>query len=600
MTIVKALHVLSIILTFVMVLSIIGVPPLMKSSQSGFAQSSSFYTIPGSVFGQNDNKMDDKRPNILVVVADDFGFSDLKPYGGDIIAPNLDKLANESSIFTNFHIMPVCSPSRSVIMTGVDVHKNGMGTMDVVIAPNQVGKPGYETYLNDKVTTIAQILKDSGYHTYTTGKWHLGDKPNNWPYNRGFEESYTLLHGGASNWNGAFPISAYLGFWVKNNEKIAYPNGTYSSDLYADELIKMISKNSNDSKPFYAYLAFQANHWPLQAPAEYIESNDGRYEMGWNELREQRLENQKKLGIFDQSTELGPSLEGFQAIKKGWDDLTTEEKSYESKRMEVYSAMAQAMDYNIGKVIDHLKKIGQYENTLIIFTTDNGATGTEIDKLELREDIKKEAEQMLATYNNSESNIGSASSFLAYGPGWAQGSNTPFKGFKGLLTEGGIRVPFIVKTPGESEYKLQDGLTFVSDVVPTLLDYAGATYPKTGNNGNQLEPLAGKSIIPVLEGQTDKIYQDTEFVPLEYFGNKAVFNGNWKALNVGTSYGGDSKWHLYDLNNDPSETNDMSSEQPGLLNKMVATYNEFANQTQIIEPNYSSDTSIPDETEATG
>ena len=193
-------------------------------------------------------------------------------------------------------MMPVCSPSRSVIMTGVDVHKNGMGTMDVVIAPNQVGKPGYETYLNDKVTTIAQILKDSGYHTYMTGKWHLGENTDNWPYNRGFEESYSLLHGGANMWNGAIPISAYKSFWVKNDEKIMYPNGTYSSNLYADELIQMINKNHGDNKPFYAYLAFQSTHWPLQAPSEFIEANEGRYDIGWDKLREQRLDNQKKLG----------------------------------------------------------------------------------------------------------------------------------------------------------------------------------------------------------------------------------------------------------------------------------------------------------------
>lgn len=543
-----------------------------------------------------------KRPNILVIVADDFGFSDLKPYGGDIIAPNLEKLANESSLFTKFHIMPVCSPSRSVLMTGVDVHKNGMGTMDVIITPNQVGKPGYETYLNDRVTTIAQILKDSGYHTFTTGKWHLGDNVQNWPYNRGFEESYTLLHGGATNWNGAFPISAYLGFWVKNNEKISYPNGTYSSDLYADELIKMIDKNSNDDKPFYAYLSFQATHWPLHAPAEYIEANDGRYDMGWDQLRDLRLENQKKLGIFNQSTELGPSWEGGggEAAVTSWDELSEGEKDYESKKMEVYAAMAQAMDHNIGKVIDHLKKIGKYNNTLIIFTSDNGGTGKDPEKLHVREDILKEADEFLATQNNSESNLGNANSFISYGPGWAQASNTPFKAFKGMLTEGGIRVPFIVKTPGDSEYKIQDSLIFVSDVVPTILEYAGSTYPQTGNDGNQLEPLAGKSIMPILKGQTDIIYQDDKFVPLEYLGNEAVFNGNWKALNLSPSFGGDDKWHLYDLKNDPAEANDLSLEQPELLNKMVAAYNEFANQTEIIPPDFNATISVSDEISATG
>ena len=408
--------------------------------------------MSSNIYGQ-DNLKPDNRPNILVIVADDFGFSDLKPYGGDIIAPNLEKLANESSVFTNFHIMPVCSPSRSVLMTGVDVHKNGMGTMDVMIAPNQVGKPGYETYLNDRVTTIAQILKDSGYHTYTTGKWHLGHDIQNWPYNRGFEESYQLLHGGADNWNGSFPLSAYAVFWVKNNEKIAYPNGTYSSDLYADELIKMVDKNSNDGKPFYAYLAFQSTHWPLQAPSEYIKANEGKYGMGWDQLRQERLDNQKKLGIFNDTIELGPSWEkGSNAVGQ-WNDLSAEEKSYESKKMEVYAAMSQAMDHNIGKVLDHLKKIGAYDNTLIIFISDNGAEAQKMDDLKIKEEISKEANQFIITRNNSKSNLGNPDSFISYGPAWAQASNTPFKAFKGSLTEGGIRVPFMLKTPGDTEYK---------------------------------------------------------------------------------------------------------------------------------------------------
>ena len=563
-------------------------------------------TLNSEIYSQDNNQtlkddITDTKPNILVIVADDFGFSDLKPYGGDIIAPNLEQLSNESSLFTNFHIMPVCSPSRSVIMTGVDVHKNGMGTMDVVITPNQVGKPGYETYLNDKVTTIAQILKDSGYHTYMTGKWHLGENIENWPFNRGFEESYSLLHGGANMWNGAIPISAYEAFWVKNDEKIAYPNGTYSSNLYADELIKMIDKNHGDNKPFYAYLAFQSTHWPLQAPAEFIEANDGRYDMGWDKLREQRLDNQKRLGIFDQNVELSPSTTEGWAVVTAWDDLTPEQKSFESKKMEVFAAMAQAMDYNIGKVIDHLKNIGEYNNTLIIFTSDNGAEAEDVYDLKLREDIVQEVNQFIATQNNSESNLGNANSFISYGPGWAEASNTPFKGFKGFLTEGGIKVPFILKTPGDSEYKVENSLTFVSDVVPTLLDYTNSTYPNVLENGVEPEPLVGKSLKPILENQSSTIYNDNEFVPLEYFGNKAVYKGNWKALNLIAPFGGNNTWNLYDIEKDPSETNNLALEEPELLNEMINAYDSFANNTNIIPPDYAtSDISISDEISVTG
>ena len=314
------------------------------------------------------NVVTGESPNILLIVADDIGWSDLKPYGGDIISPNLEAFANQSLLFTNFHVMPVCSATRSVFLTGVDVHKNGMGTMDVVLTPNQKGKPGYETYLNDRVATVAEILRDSGYHTYLSGKWHLGHNQQNWPYNRGFEESFALLNGAGTMWNGTFPIDAYKVTWANNSQLAPYPNGKYSSDLYADDIIDMIAKNHGDNKPFFGYLAFQANHFPLGAPNNYLSANEGRYDMGWDKLREQRLDNQKNLGLIAESAELSPRA----AEVKPWDQLTAAEMSNESKKMEVYAATAQAMDYNIGKVLDYLKKIGEYDNTLIIFVSDNG------------------------------------------------------------------------------------------------------------------------------------------------------------------------------------------------------------------------------------
>jgi arylsulfatase len=269
--------------------------------------------------------------------------------------------------------------------------------------------------------------------------------------------------------------------------------------------------------------------------------------------------------------------------------------------MEVFAATAQAMDYSIGKVIDHLKNTGEYNNTLIIFTSDNGAEAEDVYDLKLREDIVQEVNQFITTQNNSESNLGNANSLISYGPGWAEASNTPFKGFKGFLTEGGIKVPFILKTPGDSEYKVENSLTFVSDIVPTLLDYTNSTYPNVLENGIEPEPLAGKSLKPILENQSSTIYNDNEFVPLEYFGNKAVYKGNWKALNLITPFGGDNTWNLYDIEKDPSETNNLASEEPELLNEMINAYNSFANNTNIIPPDYAtSDISISDEISVTG
>ena len=271
----KRLPLVALAFSLGVVISLIVIPALTASRVANLA-----------VLAQSTMPSKGQRPNILLIVADDIGWSDLKAFGGDIIAPNLDKLANQSLLFTNFHVYPSCSPTRSVFLTGVDPHRNGMGTMDVLLTPNEKGQPGYETYLNDRVTTVAQILRDSGYHTYMSGKWHLGHDQQNWPYNRGFEQSFALLHGGATMWNGTFPIEAIKVMWASNNQLVPYPNGKYSSDLYADKIIDMVTKNHVDNKLFFGYLSFQANHWPLGAPANYLSANKGRYDMGWDKLRE--------------------------------------------------------------------------------------------------------------------------------------------------------------------------------------------------------------------------------------------------------------------------------------------------------------------------
>ena len=539
-----------------------------------------------------------ESPNILLIVADDLGWSDLKPYGGDIISPNLDALANQSLLFTNFHAMPLCSPTRSVFLTGVDVHKNGMGTMDVMLTPNQKGKPGYETYLNDRVTTVAEILRDSGYHTYLSGKWHLGHNQENWPYNRGFEESFALLNGGGTMWNGSFPIDAYKVTWANNSQLVPYPNGKYSSDLYADDIIDMIAKNHGDNKPFFGYLAFQANHFPLGAPANYLNANEGRYDMGWDKLREHRLDNQKKLGVITESAELSPRA----AEVKPWDQLTAAEMSNESKKMEVYAATAQAMDYNIGKVLDYLKKIGEYDNTLIIFASDNGGESQVVEHLKLTPDITSDVQKYLLTLNNTEANMGNWNSLVSYGPGWAQVSNTPFNGFKGQLTEGGIRLPFLMKLPSSNQtHEIVNDFATGDDLIPTFLDYANATYPDT-YKGNKIEPLAGKSILPFLEqNNLANLHPENETIPLEYLGQEAVYKGNWKAINLPKELGGDNQWHLYDIGIDPQESNDLSKEQPALTKELITAYDQYANQSLIIPPDYAYlGLSVPDETAVEG
>ena len=361
-------------------------------------------------------------------------------------------------------------------------------------------------------------------------------------------------------------------------------------------MIDMIAKNYGDGKPFFGYLAFQANHFPLQAPANFIKENDGRYDAGFDKVREQRLENQKKLGIMPSSAELSPRVKEV----KAWNKLNSTEKSYESKKMEVYAAEAQAMDYNIGKVLDYLKKIGEYDNTIIIFTADNGGEAQTAEDLKLSPEITLATQKYLSTLNQSEANLGNWNSFVTYGPGWAQVSNTPFNGFKGSLLEGGIREPLIMKIPGQSTHEYKNTLLTGLDLVPTFLAYANATYPDT-LKGIKLEPLDGKSMVPLLEQKVDEIHGDNETLPLEYFGAEAVIKGNWKAINLPKELGGNGNWSLYDLSVDPQESKDLSNEQPALMKELTTAYDQFASQTNIIPPDFAVlGFTIPDKTSIDG
>jgi arylsulfatase len=358
----------------------------------------------------------------------------------------------------------------------------------------------------------------------------------------------------------------------------------------------MIAKNHGDGKPFFVYLAYQNNHFPLQAPAKYLKDNEGKYLEGWDKVREERLANQKKLGIMPTSAELSPRSPKV----KAWDELNSTEKSYEAKKMQVFGADGQAMDVSIGKVLDYLKKIGEYDNTLIVFTTDNGGESERAEELNLTPDIKANVQRYLASLNMSEANLGNWDTFVTYGPGWAQVSNTPFSGFKGTLSEGGIRVPLLMKVPADSNHGYKDPLVTGLDLVPTFFAYANATYPGT-LNGIKLEPLNGKSMLPIIEQKADKIHGDNETLPIEYFGAEAVIKGKWKAINLPRELGGNGQWSLYDLSKDPQERTDLAKTQPKLIKELITAYNEFSNKTNIIPPDFAVlGLSIPDKTAIDG
>jgi len=337
----------------------------------------SIYMISNNAFGQNENKnhINDTRPNILVIMGDDFGFSDLGIFGSEISTPNLDQLGKEGKILTNYYTHPVCSPARGTFLTGVDNHIVGIGTMFENISPNQVNKTGYETYMTDRVVTVAELLKDAGYDTLLSGKWHLSGKgyhEGTGPADRGFDQSFTLLESGANHFTYGPYYPGGVTTFIDNGKIVDKPNVTqFSNEFYTDKIIDFIKKSKEkNNKPFFAYLAFQVAHTPFQAPPEYIKKYEGVYDAGWDKIREQRFEKQKKLEIWPMNMTLPQSYPTF----PDWNSLPQNEQKQRSQIFAAHSGMIEDMDYNIGKLIQFLKDTGQYNNTLIMFTSDNGGS----------------------------------------------------------------------------------------------------------------------------------------------------------------------------------------------------------------------------------
>ncbi len=517
-----------------------------------------------------------KPPNIVVILADDMGFSDVGAFGGEISTPNIDALAKDGMKLANFRAGAACSPSRAMLLSGVDNHQNGLGTMGEDVSPRQKGKPGYEGHLNDRVTSIAELLKDSGYNTYMAGKWHLGHEPEYLPSGRGFKDSFILVQGAAAHftqmgYHPASPVATYK----DNGKSVELPKNFFSANFYTDKLIEFINKGRGDNKPFFIYAAYTSPHDPLQAPQEYIKKYMGKYDIGWDKIREQRFERLKQLGIIPNNLSLPPRDASAQA----WDSLTPQEKKYNAKLMAIYAAMVDNLDGNIGRLIQHLKNIGEYENTIFVFMSDNGAASHDFaaGHKEFEEWFKKEG------IDNSYENIGNANSFVAYGKGWADVSATPFFGFKGRVYEGGIRVPIIFHYPKAIKQGTnRTAFATVMDIKPTLLDYAGVRHPSTFK-GHQILPMDGRSLRPLLEGRANRVYGENDAVGFELFGdgNRALFMGDWKVIRVNKPYG-DNQWRLFNVVEDPRELNDLSKQYPDKLSKMISLYEDYEKRKGVV------------------
>jgi len=515
------------------------------------------------------------RPNILLVVVDDMGYSDIGPFGGEIRTPNLDYLAKSGVRFTDFHTSVACSPTRSMLLSGTDNHLAGMGTQGEMTFPNQVGKPGYEGHLNDRVVSIATLLQDAGYFTAMAGKWHLGEQIENDPYNRGFQKAFALLEGGASHFDDEWMMYAnYSPTYRENGVRVHVPKGFYSSEFYTEKIMEYI--DSRDAgKPFFAYLSFTAPHDPLHVPDEWLDKYKGRYDKGYESLRKERLSSLKKLGFIHEDAVSFPRLPNITE----WKDLSDEQKKIEAREMELYSAMIDNVDYHLGRLFKYLKKTGAYENTLVIFFSDNGANGTEMHQYPDTDKAWVERNS-----DNRYENMGRQFSRVGPGPSWAQVSMTPYRLFKGFTTEGGIRTPLIISGPGVTgKGKHNDAFVHVMDISATILDAVGVDHPGSSYNGRKVEPLRGRSMMKVLNGKSNFIYDKDTAVSWEMLGFRAVRKGDFKLVWLPLPFGNDD-WQLYNLSTDPAELSDLSKNQPKLRKEMIEIWKQYSKDVGVVLP----------------
>lgn len=517
----------------------------------------------------------DERPNFLIIVADDLGYSDLGSYGGEIDTPNIDSLATQGMQLTNFHTAPVCSPTRAMLLSGADSHVAGLGNMGELLQPFQQGQPGYEGFLNDRMVTVAQVLKEAGYHTYTTGKWHLGRTEETSPKARGFERSFILVQGGASHFDDQHAIIAAdpKAIYREDGKQVEVPKGFYSSEFYTDRLISYLEADKGSDKPFMAMLSYTAPHWPLHAPDEWLDKYKGRYDGGYEQIRAARLERQKALGIVSADTQANtPMAKGLPR----WEQLSPQQREREARNMEIYAAMVSNMDFHIGRLLKYLEDQGKLDNTFIVFISDNGADGNS------PVDLPGNKAWLARDFDNSLKNLGHKGSYADYGAQWAQVSSTPYPLFKGFVTEGGIRAPAIISARMLKEAHLQgtrrDDVVHVVDLMPTLLDLAAV--PPLGKTfqGRPVQTIAGKSMLPLLEGQAMGERQ----IGWELFGRKALRKGDWKISWVNQPYG-DSAWRLFNLKDDPTESRNLAHREPAKLQEMQVAWEQYVKENNVLE-----------------
>ena len=513
----------------------------------------------------------DQRPNILLLVADDLGYSDIGPYGSEIPTPNIDQLAENGVTFSRFYAAPSCSPSRAMLMTGQDNHVAGLGNMAETVADNQVGLPGYEGHLREDVPTIAERLGSVGYHTYMTGKWHLGLAQSQSAHARGFERSFSLLFGAASHFQDAVGPDAHRtqALYREDGELVeVLPEGFFSTDFYTDRMIEYIDENLEDGRPFFAYVAYTAPHWPLQVPASYMERHRGRYDQGYDQVRAKRFTRMQKLGLVPAEM----ALPVRSADIAPWDSLDASARQSHARDMELYAGMVEHLDENIGQLVAYLADRGQLENTLIVFLSDNGGDSWGYGN------GPPPVLNYSETFDNSLENRGKPGSFALYGREWAQVSNTPLRGYKGDPSEGGIRVPLIIS--GDSIVNAgtwNSSPVAITDLPATFLELAGFPSSEAGPGGMSLRSI--------LTSESNAVRDESSLIGIEMWGSRAAIRGDMKLLSFAAPEDRRA-WQLYDLANDPAEQKDLKEAQPENFEAMVNGWHEYTERNNVVLPDW--------------
>jgi arylsulfatase A-like enzyme len=510
----------------------------------------------------------ERAPNIVLILADDLGFSDIQPYGSEINTPALDTLAQQGTRFSNYHTAASCAPTRAMLLTGVDSHRNGVPNIPEAMPGSQRSAPNYQGVLSKGVVTVATLLRDAGYHTYMSGKWHLGKSPDLLPSQRGFERTVALADTGADNWEQRAYLPMYKAAnWYADGEPHTLPEDFYSSRYLVDKAIEFIDSNRDDGKPFFSYLAFQAVHIPVQAPQEFTERYLGRYEKDWTELRAERARRARELGLV-------PADADFLTMPTtaNWNALSEAERRHYAKRMAVYAGMIEAMDHHIGRLIDHLKAIGEYDNTVFVFTSDNGPEASDpVGQIGWPLQLWLRG----TGYNRDYDTLGERSSFTVIGPGFASAAASPLAYYKFYAGEGGMRVPLIIAGPGIAK-GLSPALTYVTDITPTLLALSGARTPAP-----TFEPITGKNLRPLLQGTREDVRTENDVIGYELGGNAALFKGDYKIV-LNRSPVGDDTWRLFNIRRDPGETRDLATAERERLQSMLADYHAYVRDNNVL------------------